>query len=137
MSKLTIIRGLPGSGKSTLAKKLKAPNDIHLEADMYFVVDGVYTFDPTKIREAHDWCRKSAKTFLNNGFNVIVSNTFTQSWEFQGYLDDATEIGADVTIYRCENDYGNIHNVPEASLKKMRDRFEDVPNEIRYKNEVI
>ena len=66
---LYIIRGIPGSGKSTLAKKLVG-DDNYFEADMYFLQDGIYEFDITKIKDAHDWCynkieEKFARNFLN------------------------------------------------------------------------
>jgi len=53
--KLTLIRGLPGSGKSTLARKLDA---IHIEADQFFIQqNGVYLFNPKKLKAAHEWCQ--------------------------------------------------------------------------------
>jgi predicted kinase len=42
MKELFLLRGLPGSGKSTLAKSL---GGIRIEADQYFMEDGVYNFD--------------------------------------------------------------------------------------------
>jgi len=49
---LVIIRGCSGSGKSTLAKLLGS-NFKHFEADMYFMKNGVYQFDGTKLGAAH------------------------------------------------------------------------------------
>ncbi len=51
---LYIVRGIPGSGKSTFAKTLGGQ---HYEADMFFIDEnGVYNFDFTKIKDAHQWC---------------------------------------------------------------------------------
>ena len=45
MKELFLLRGLPGSGKSTLAKSLGGK---HIEADMFFMIDGEYQFNFTK-----------------------------------------------------------------------------------------
>ena len=50
---LVLIRGLPGSGKSTMAKVLALVGFEHYEADMFFVVNGQYRYDATRIRDAH------------------------------------------------------------------------------------
>ena len=64
---LILIRGLPGSGKSTMAR-VKYPNHIHLEADMYFEDDkGNYNFDPKKLKEAHKWCLETTRSLLSIG----------------------------------------------------------------------
>ena len=82
MKTLIILRGCPGSGKSTFAKTL---GGAHFETDMYFVSDdGTYNFDPSKLRDAHNWCQNNVHTAMieNNtsGINktIVVSNTFTQ-----------------------------------------------------------
>jgi predicted kinase len=128
MAKLTIIRGLPGSGKSTLAKKLvyTSPGSVHLEADMYFIDrGGVYKYDPAKIKDAHNWCFQSAEIFLRNGTDVVVSNTFTQIWEFQKYIDVAKEIGCNWGVLAANGNFPNIHNVPPEVIIKMANRWED------------
>ena len=58
---LYIARGLPSSGKSTFAKTL---GGTHFEADMFFMVDGEYKFDHTKLKEAHEWCRNGVNTAM-------------------------------------------------------------------------
>jgi ABC-type bacteriocin/lantibiotic exporter with double-glycine peptidase domain len=55
MKELFLIRGICGSGKSTLAESL---GGTHLEADMYFMEDGGYQFDVTRLKDAHQWCRE-------------------------------------------------------------------------------
>jgi adenylate kinase family enzyme len=132
---LILIRGLPGSGKSTLAKKIMNDSSmynvqfVHLEADMYFINNGVYTFDREKIHEAHRWCFRSAEILLDNGQNVIVSNTFTTLKEIQPYID-LEKNKEDLRIIHCDKNYGNIHNVPDETLQKMKDRFEKIEGEI-------
>lgn len=133
---LILIRGLPGSGKTTLAHKIINDssiynlNFVHIEADMYFVNDGVYTFDREKIHQAHAWCRETARILLENGQNVIVSNTFTTLKEIKPYLDLVKD-KEDLRIIHCDGkNYGSIHNVPDETIQKMKDRFEKVEGEL-------
>ena len=124
MNRLVIVRGLPGSGKSTLAKKLAAAFDmIHVEADMYF--GDSYSFDARKLPVAHAWCQREVQSILESGKKAIVSNTFSRVWEMMPYVSmvDPT----DLTIIRCEGEYGNVHNVPEATILRMKSRWEDYP----------
>lgn len=120
---LYIIRGLPGSGKSTLARKLC--HDAHFETDMYHMVNGVYKFDARGIKHAHEWCQSAVQRELNkNECNIAVSNTFTQRWEYQPYLDMAAEAGYDVQVIECHGIWQNRCNVPETVLIAMRKRWE-------------
>ena len=128
MTKLLIVRGLPGSGKSTLAKKLVSvnPGSVHIEADMFFTGKDGYKFDPSKIKEAHEWCFNTTKIFLSNGVDVVVSNTFTQRWEVQKYTDVADELGITYGIIVATGDFGSVHNVPQETIDKMRQRWEEI-----------
>lgn len=125
---LYIVRGLPGSGKSTFAKILTGGSGpTHYEADMYFMQDGKYKFDASKLRFAHEWCKDRVLMDMMKEVPAIgVSNTFTQEWEMQAYMDLAKEYGYTVFTIIVENRHGGVneHNVPEDVLTKMRDRFE-------------
>ena len=124
MKELYLLRGLPGSGKSTLAKSLGGK---HFEADMYFVRDGEYNFDVTKLKEAHEWCRSSVGgLMINEEPKLVVSNTFTQEWEMKPYFDLARNYGYRVHSLIVENRHGGIneHGVPEEKLEQMKNRFE-------------
>lgn len=123
---LFLIRGLPGSGKSTYAKKIGC---FHVEADMFHCKDEEYAFDGSRSRLGHNWCQKSALFAMEQGMDVAVSNTFTQKWEIQPYLDFAAKTGHKVKIIRMTNEYGTIHSVPAETLQKMRDRFERIEGE--------
>lgn len=128
MANLILIRGLPGSGKSTLATLLKHTiyPSIIVEADMYFVDPETYEykFDGIKISEAHKWCQEVTKIHLSNDNNVIVSNTFTTKKELQPYFSMAKKYKCVPQVLLCQNNYGNIHNVPDHVIQKMKDRFE-------------
>ena len=131
MKTLYIVRGIPGSGKSTFAKSL---GRTHFEADMFFMKDGVYKFDVSKIKEAHKWCQDSVNTamILNNtsGLNetIVVSNTFTQEWEMKPYFEMADQYDYRVFSIVVENRHGGIneHGVPEDKIEQMKNRFEIV-----------
>ena len=122
---LTIVRGWPGTGKTTLANKLAAENDwVHAEADQWFERTGQYIFDHTQLQQAHDFCRRKVIEALGQGKSVVVSNTFTRHWEYAIYEEIARSFGATVKIISLTKEYGSIHNVPEASMQRMRARFE-------------
>lgn len=121
-AQLVLIRGIPGSGKSTMAKTEYADH-VHYEADQYFIRDGVYRFNPKKLKEAHERCRELTLKSLQNGDKVVVSNTFTRVWEMQPYLD----MGFPVKVVTATGNYENVHNVPKEAVERMKLRFEKYP----------
>jgi predicted kinase len=129
-----LVRGIPGSGKSTFAKHIW-DDFVICEADKYFInkETGEYNFDPSKLKEAHEWCRNEVEIRMKEHQvnpqyypEIVVSNTFTQEWEMQAYIDLANKYGYRITSLIIENRHGNsnIHNVPAETLDRMRQRFE-------------
>ena len=120
---LILLRGLPGSGKSTLAKLIC---NQHVEADMFFMEDGEYKFDPTKLKRAHEWCQNRVRVWMMSGYNVVVSNTFTQEWEMEAYYKLAEQYGYRVHSIVVENRHEGVnqHGVPVDKLEQMKNRFE-------------
>lgn len=118
-----LVRGLPGSGKTTLVKLLDAR---HFETDNFFMRDGKYEFDPSKLSDAHRWCQVNVENTMSFGKNIVVSNTFTQEWELQPYFDLAEKYGYKVIslIVENRNNTESVHSVPKASIEKMKNRFE-------------
>ena len=128
MKELILLRGLPGSGKSTLAKSL---DGIHIEADQFFMVEGEYKFDASKLKEAHNNCLTRTKSYMyihsskDTAERIIVSNTFTQEWEMKPYFELAEKNGYRVYSLIVENrhDGVNQHGVPADKLEQMKNRF--------------
>jgi len=123
-----LVRGIPGSGKSTFAKSL---GGTHFEADQFFMVDGKYNFDGSKLKEAHNWCQNIVNTAmilnLTAGLNkrIVVSNTFTQEWEMKPYYEMAKNNGYKIFSIVIENRHGGVneHGVPEDKIELMKQRF--------------
>lgn len=131
MRNLYLLRGLPGSGKSTLARFV---GDAFVEADMFFLKNGKYEFDGSKIRDAHAWCQSTVREWMQMNADtygleyseIAVSNTFTQEWEMEAYYDLAKEFNYKVFSIIVENRHGGVnqHGVPEEKLEQMKNRFE-------------
>ncbi len=124
MKTLILLRGLPGSGKSTLAKTF---GGIHIEADMFFMKDGEYKFDPTMLKHAHNWCHDVVENWMDEGQElIIVSNTFTTEWEMDYYFTMAKLKGYIVHSVIVENRHGGVneHGVPADKLEQMKNRFQ-------------
>lgn len=117
------VRGIPGSGKSSFAQSLGCP---HFEADQYFMKDGRYEFDISLRGAAHSDCKWRVENALKNGESrIAVSNTSTTEKEIAPYKELADKYGYMFISLIVENRHGNpsVHEVPEATLKAMRDRF--------------
>ncbi|RCK51626.1 ATPase AAA [Thalassospira profundimaris] len=126
---LLLVRGLPGSGKSTLACRLcQTDHHIHLEADMFMTDDaGNYRFSAARLGEVHKYCETETLRHLREGHHVVVSNTFSQIWEMQPYLDMAAELGIPVQIIECQGQFKSIHDIPDRNVREMRNRWEKLP----------
>jgi predicted kinase len=137
---LYIIRGLPGSGKSTLANALAAQLNstfdhdayyvmapvpvVVFEADQYFMQSGQYVFDPKLLPAAHADCQSRVERHIMAGGIPIVANTFTQRWEYQPYLEMAADYDIPAQVIDVHGDFGSIHNVPDETITRMRNRWE-------------
>ena len=99
---------------------------------MYFTNgDGQYIFNGADLKEAHEWCQSQVEMAMifnhTSGLNenIVVSNTFTQEWEMEAYYKLAESYGYRVfsLVVESRHQSGNIHNVPEEVIEKMRERF--------------
>ena len=130
---LFLVRGLPGSGKTSFASAIW--NDYAVfEADKFFYdKEGNYNFDPSKLKEAHAWCKNEVESRMIEHQNnqqyypdIAVSNTFTQEWEMEDYFKLAEKYEYKVVSLILENRHGsqNVHGVPDEKLQIMKDRFQ-------------
>lgn len=57
---------------------------------------------------------------------IVIANTNTTEREMHPYMDLARQFGYKVFSVVVENRHGgtNVHNVPDATLEKMKSRFE-------------
>lgn len=144
--KVIIMQGASGSGKSTYVSKIEGRTNV-CSADHFFMVDGEYKFDPTKLGEAHASCMRdflfaleTAVQYQNAALDcgdddygidaVIVDNTNTTQVEMAPYVAVAAAYGFPVEIVRCVAPAAvcakrNTHGVPvgacEAMIKRMQD----------------
>ena len=98
-------------------------------------IDGqqVYQFDPTKMKDAHRYCKMMVEEALALAVpTIIIDNTNITAKEFSEYLDDAKERGyktavvgiecrdeadAEVFFRRC------VHGVPLSAILQMKKNY--------------
>jgi len=132
---LLLIRGLPGSGKTTLLNLLTSRFEGFC-ADDFFMVEGEYIFDPSKLSQAHALCLRHTRQHLTEECAPVrqaaVHNTFTQRWEMEPYIQLAEETGARLVVIDLfgggltdkELAARNGHGVPMEAIARMRARYE-------------
>jgi predicted kinase len=140
--KLILLRGVSGSGKSTKASRIVADFLISkparttkiCSADLFFMKDGQYTFDPKKLGMAHSWCKSEVKKAMDEGTDLIIlDNTSTQKWEMEAYYKLAETFNykaeevivgafdeANLQIYALRNQHGVSLDI----IRKQAKRFE-------------
>lgn len=128
MSHLILVRGLPGSGKTSFTDLINyfTKRIVAISADDYFYdSDGNYNFDASKLWRAHRSCESRTRQALQQGFAVMVHNTFTKTSEINPYKKIAEEEQCSFTSLIVENRHGNesIHGVPDETMEKMKKRF--------------
>ena len=122
---LIIVRGIPGSGKTSFASFLGRA--ICCADDFFTTRDGKYVWKAERVGTAHEWCQRKCRRFMKKQIEtVIVANTSTTEREMQPYMDLARQFSYKVFSVIVENRHGNVsvHGVPEATLDKMRGRFD-------------
>lgn len=140
--KVVIMSGLPGSGKDywldhNLPYDAEEFDIVVCSADHFFMIDGEYKFDMTKLGEAHKACfakfletgsrwKKEENHRINSNIPQVlaVSNTNLTAWEISPYMALANYWGADVEIVRLECPIEvcaarNSHGVPLKQIERM------------------
>ena len=95
----------------------------HFEADMQLEINGVYVYDQSKVKAAHDWCVESARQALKDGKNVVISNTFVKIWEMKRYFD----LGYNYRVIEANGRWQNVHGVPDDRIEIMKRNWEQYP----------
>ena len=135
-----ILRGLPGTGKSMLARTMEMGWGYakSFSTDDYFMVNGKYQFDPSKLGEYHQKNLNAADDYMksfkdsHNTIMCIIDNTNTQHWEYEKYIQSAENNGFMVQVISIDWDAKDIplyaernsHGVPEEAIQRMADRWE-------------
>lgn len=135
MKKVYVVRGLPGSGKSTRAGQLAAGGGVVHSADDFFMLNGEYLFDVSRIKEAHEWNFAKFCQSLEKGVEVVVcDNTNSRAWEYFHYIEAAWWYGYQVEIESMDmisaedSAARTVHNVPIEFIQKLINQWEpDAP----------
>jgi len=137
-----VLRGLPGTGKDEIAKFLNLDNvageiqtgqAVILSTDQFFIKDGKFQFDKTKLKEAHEATWEAFKSAISSDSQVIIiNNTNIKKFHYAHYVDYAQRHGYLTSIVIIPaNDVSdrelatrNVHSVDQGTISKMRKEFE-------------
>lgn len=127
-----IMRGVPGSGKSTIAARLAGDNGVIHSTDQYFMVDGVYVYDPTKLQECHTKNQTAFDASLQAGIPVVIcDNTNVRLEHMRPYIEAANRHGYEVQIITVPHPdpavaaARNTHGASLKTIERMIRRWED------------
>ena len=138
-----IMRGLPGSGKSTLVKTIQsiyaedATGDFCIcSADDFFMSEGCYRFDASRLSDAHEDCQSRMKEALTSRTRtVVIDNTNVMYWEMKPYIQFADQEGYFVILVEPKTPWRlnaevlankNTHSVPKEALEKKIKVFKPI-----------
>ena len=134
--KVKIMRGIPGSGKSTYVRK-NFRHALVCSADDFFMEEGQYKFDPSKLSQAHGAClRKFVDGLVQNANNtwpypeIVVDNTNTRLIEVAPYAALALAYGYELEITTIlslpkESFDRQVHGVPLETINRMYSNLMD------------
>lgn len=128
-----IMRGLPGSGKSSWHKQYH-PNAFVFSTDDEFMINGIWTFDKTKLAINHDktLVKYTRHIAQYRGGDIVVDNTNIKVWEIAPYYRIAEAFGLNPQITQVQANpedciLRNTHGVPAETIYMMAKSFEPLP----------
>jgi predicted kinase len=144
---------LPGSGKSYIGKQLiedtirdNAAEHI-ISADDYFLKNGRYVYEASKISEAHQTAQRNFYSRASKGYSpLIIDNTNLQSWEMIPYVQAAIQYSYHIEIIEPVTPWKwiphklaqkNKHNVPMEKIKKMMDNYDRITTVKEFARNVL
>jgi len=137
MMKLTVLQGVPGSGKSTTARIIsELTGAVICSTDDYFIENGVYKFDESKLSEFHKKNFERACCLMLEGNSVIIDNTNILLRSCLKYCEFAMKLGFEVEFIRCTGNYQNVHGVSGEKVEKMRLQMEKLSIESLFGNSI-
>lgn len=106
--------GPSGSGKSTAAKKIAdSENGVVLSTDDFFMIDGKYVFDQSKLRLNHKRNFESFKKEIEKRTDcIIIDNTNLAEWEYSPYVELAKSSDYEIVFVR----------MPKISVEEIMER---------------
>jgi len=140
-----LMRGLPGSGKSFLVNAItelyNECKPVICTADQFFYdKNGIYRWDPMRLKDAHEFCQTTFKNALKEGKKmIIVDNTNVTAWEMRHYFIPASRasytyrviVAEPKTPWRFDPMQLSLKNSHEVSFevleKKVRSYVQAVP----------
>lgn len=121
------MQGWPGSGKSTVAENIANKlGGVIVSTDDFFMENGVYKFDASKVVANHEKCKILAFKLLEEGRIVIVDNTNILKVHAKPYVDFAGRLNINSYFVRCTGNYENTHGVPYATVERMKVSIENL-----------
>lgn len=139
MKLLILMRGISSSGKSTRANELmKEALESGLRVkicstDHYFMKEGQYCFDPSKLPDNHAKNEERARGLMAEGMDVvIIDNTNIRPEWYAHYIELARKLGYEVeqeivwvdleTALR-RNQERPDRNIPEEVIRRQYEDF--------------
>lgn len=132
---IKIMVGCSGSGKSTYINT-HWPRAKVVSSDHFFMVDGEYRFDPTKLGQSHGACLRNyiyaiQQGMAPDGFDGVlaVDNTNTTMQELAPYCAIAASYGIPFEVVVLDVPPAvaaprNAHGVPERGVERQYSRMQ-------------
>lgn len=141
------MRGCSGSGKSTYVRGHMRADDCVVSNDAYFLKDGTYVWDLSKIGDAINFCIKefiyALHEVMDDGTGTIwVDNTNTrpEAWRIYAQIAEAMEVPLEFIEIRCDPKVAakrTAHGTTELTCSQQYNNMIRNPIPPKYKTTII